>query len=46
MGRIERLKEAHLNLEHTEYRTVKGLSIWDHGDYSGESIVVRKAHGL
>ena len=46
MGRIERLKEAHLNLEHTKYRTVKDLSIWYHGDYSGESIVVRKAHGL
>ena len=46
LGRIERLKEAHLNLEHTKYRTVKSLSIWDHGDHSGESIVVRKAHGL
>jgi len=46
MGRIERLKAAHLNLEHTKHRTVKDLSIWDHGDHSGESIVVRKAHGL
>ena len=46
MGRIEKLKEAHLNLEHTKYRTVKDLSIWDHGDHSGEPIVVRKAHGL
>ena len=46
MGRIERLKEAHLSLEQAKYRTVKGLSIWDHGDYSGEPIVVRKARGL
>jgi formate C-acetyltransferase len=46
LGRIERLKEAHLNLEHTKYRTVKDLSIWDLGDYSGESIVVRKSQGL
>ena len=46
LGRIERLKEAHLNLDHTKYRTVKDLSIWDHGDFSGESIVIRKARGL
>ena len=46
LGRIDRLKEAHLSLEHTKYRTVKDLSIWDHGDHSGEPIVVRKAHGL
>jgi len=45
-GRIEKLKEAHLNLEHTRYRTVEDLSIRDHGDYSGEPIVVRKARGL
>ena len=46
LGRIDRLKEAHLSLEHTKYRTVKDLSIWDHRDHSGEPIVVRKAHGL
>jgi formate C-acetyltransferase len=46
LGRIERLKKSHLNLEHTKHRTVKNLSIWDHGDYLGEPIVVRKAQGL
>lgn len=46
MGRIERLREAHLILEHIKYRTVKTLSIWDHGDHSCEPIVVSKAHGL
>ena len=46
MGRIERLKAAHLNLEHTKHRTVKDLSIWDHGDHSGEPIVIRETNGL
>jgi hypothetical protein len=46
LWRIERLREAHLILEPTKYRTVKNLSIWDHGDHSWEPIVVRKARGL
>ena len=46
MGRIERLREAHLILEHTKHRTLKNLSIWDRGDHSDEPIVVRKALGL
>lgn len=46
MGRIERRREAHLILEHTKHRTVNNLPILDHGDHSGEPIVVRKARGL
>ena len=46
LGRIERLREAHLILEHTKHRTVKNISIWDRGDHSDEPIVVRKALGL
>jgi len=44
--RIDQLLEAHDNLVHAEYRTTKELSIWDHGDYGEESIVVRKARAL
>jgi len=45
-GRIERLREAHLNLVHTRYRTIRELSIWDHADHHSEPIVVRKARAL
>jgi len=41
--RVEKFLEAHRELSHTEYRTVRELSIWDHGADPAEPIVVRKA---
>jgi len=45
-GRISKLLERHLDLEHVQYRMYSKLSIWDHGADSSESIVIRKAEGL
>lgn len=45
-GRISRLLESHLGLEHTEYRTYSKSSIWDHGADPKEPIVIRKARAL
>ena len=44
--RVELLLEAQKELRHTEYRTVKNLSIWDQGADPTEPIVVRKARAL
>jgi formate C-acetyltransferase len=44
--RLELLLEAHRELKHTEYRTVKNLSIWDQGTDPSEPIVVRKARAF
>jgi pyruvate-formate lyase len=45
-GRISRLLERHMDLDHVQYRTYSKLSIWDHGADSSEPIVIRKAKGL
>jgi len=44
--RVELLLEAHKELRHTEYRTVRELSIWDQDADPTEPIVVRKARAL
>jgi len=44
--RVEQLLKAHLELRHTEHRTVKNLSIWGHGADPLEPIVVRKARAF
>ncbi|MCK4702518.1 hypothetical protein KAT55_04090, partial [Candidatus Bathyarchaeota archaeon] len=44
--RVELLLEAHRMLRHTEYRTVKELSIWDQGVDPAEPIVIRKARAF
>lgn len=45
-GRVSRLLQSHLDLNHVEYRTYSKLSIWDHGAEPSEPIVVRKAMGF
>ena len=37
---------AHTELRHTEYRTVRELSVWDHGADPAKPIVVRKAQAF
>ena len=44
--RVELLLEAHRMLRHTEYRTVKEMSIWDQGADPSEPIVIRKARAF
>ena len=46
MDRVRKLREAHLNLLHTKYREVKGLTVLDDEKVREESIVVRKAMAL
>ena len=45
-GRVSRLLQSHLGLEHTEYRTYSKLSLWNSGADPSEPIVVRKARAL
>lgn len=45
-GRVSKLLESHLDLNHIEYRTYSKLSIWDHGADPMEPIVIRKAKAL
>ncbi len=44
--RVELLLDAHRELRHTEYRTVRELSIWDHGADPEEPIALRKARAF
>ncbi|MBN2335173.1 hypothetical protein JXL21_06395 [Candidatus Bathyarchaeota archaeon] len=44
--RVDRLLEAHRELRHTVYRTVKPLSIWEHDADPSEPVVIRKAKAL
>ncbi|MCW4048867.1 MAG: hypothetical protein NWE89_03940 [Candidatus Bathyarchaeota archaeon] len=45
-GRVEKLLKSHRDLTHTQYRTIKYLSIWEQGAEKTEPLVIRKAKGL
>jgi formate C-acetyltransferase len=44
--RTKNLRTSLLNLEHSKYRDTKKLSLHDKGDFSEESLIVRKALAL